>query len=211
MMALAYSEFPRIVELLAFVYVALFFVRSFMISKRIKTRDKRDKEIILRMLHYMNDKLFGRNSEHRLTLFVVDDVHKDYISPYVRFSIGGIDGVKDAEESNAHYTKGCGYTGIAWKQPSKCHVTVFPDFKTREEFEYYYLTKLSIPKEVVSNISDYMVKTKQIFCYGLVDSKDQFLGVLSIDSPIIWQPSTMTFLTEMLGLIRTVLEPIIRR
>lgn len=205
---LAYTPYPYLVSMLGVLYITTQAPRALLALKERRSIELSHRKAIHGFLHYMNNKLFGDQTDHRLTLFTVDPVNSDYIIPYVRFRVGGIDGIKDAEDSKSHYPKGIGYTGMAWEQPRNYHSCVFPEFEDRQSFEYYYTHELNIPRDIVEEISDYMVRVRQIFCYGFVDSRDQFLGVLSLDSCIEWEckPDEMPLLGEMLGVLGTLLE-----
>lgn len=212
-MMLAFSEHPKAVALFASVYVLTLIVRGGIVLRLKIGRKHLEAGIIHKFFHYMNQKLFNNLPGHRFTLFTVDPVNSSYITPYIRFRIGGRDGLRDAEESRAHYSQGMSYTGIAWQHPKRCHMHVFPNFGNREEFEFYYVNTLQVPRDAVQQISDYMIGVRQIFCYGFVDSRDQFLGVLSIDSNTEWgQPAdSMPLLDEMLGILRALLETLFSR
>ena len=211
-MALAYSTHPNAVIVLSLFYILTIAIRAFIVLRKRRSLDKLRRTAIHQFFHDMDHKLFGDQVNHRFTLFTVDPVNNKYITPYVRFSVGGIDGIKDAEQSKSRYLKGTGYTGMAWKEPRNYHFCTFPEFKDRGEFEYYYTHELKIPEDIVKEISDYMVNVRQIFCYGFVDSKDQFLGALSLDSCIEWRytPDEMPLLNDILGTLRALLESILK-
>lgn len=212
-MAMALTKYPIAVGLLSILYVLTLLVRGGLILRRKIGRKHLEARIIRNFFHDMNEKLFGNLPGHRFTLFTVDPVNPDYITPYVRFVIGGKDGLSDAEESNAHYLRDMSYTGIAWQHPGYYHRHVFPLFKDREDFEFYYVNTLGIPREVVQDISKHMIGVRQIFCYGFVGSDDQFLGALSIDSDTEWGqiPGSLPMLREMLGILRSILETLLLR
>jgi hypothetical protein len=206
-MALAISNHPVAVALLASFYALTLIVRGGIVLRRKIGKKHLEVRIIHKFFHYMNQKLFNNLPGYRFTLFTVDPVNSNYITPYIRFQIGGRDGLTDAEKSKAHYSQGMSYTGIAWQHPRQCHRHVFPLFADREEFAFYYVNTLKVPREVVKHISDYMIEVRQIFCYGFVDASDQFMGVLSIDSDTEWgqTPDSMVLLGEMLGVLKALL------
>jgi len=214
---LAYTEYPTAVLILGLAFLAAQLHPPIDTLLARKDREELRRKVIFEFFCFMNRTFFPTNeNEHRFTLFTVDLVNKNFIAPYVRFYVG-CPGMNEADKSKARYpwdTKGVGfgYTGMAWQRPKRFFYTTFPAFRSREDFEDYYINHLSIPKEVVKDISDYMVSVRQIFCYGFVDSKEQCLGILSLDSRIEWpqHPDAMPLLPEMLGALRTLLDSLFR-
>lgn len=206
---LAYSEYPRTAYALGGLFVIILSSRIYLVVKRRRSRYYTEKKVIHDFFYYMNNKMFDGAAGHRFTLFIIDPVNSNFITPYVRFEVGGTNAIEAAERSKARYLKGIGYTGMAWEKTKFYLSHPFPDFNSREQFEDYYINILKIPKDIVEDISNYMVKVKHIFCYGLVDKRDQFLGVLSLDSLSIWEKNPES-LAEMLSLLELLLESFFR-
>lgn len=206
---LAYSEHPRLVYALGGSFVVILSSRVYFVVKRRRSRYYTEKKVIHDFFFYMNNKMFGGVAGHRFTLFVIDPVNSNFITPYVRFEVGGTNGIEAAERSKARYIKGIGYAGMAWERTKSYISHPFPDFNSRELFEDYYINTLKIPRDIVADLSNYMVKVKHMFCYGLVDKQDQFLGVLSLDSLSSWEKEP-AFLAEMLSLLELLLESFFR-
>jgi hypothetical protein len=187
-------------------YIAVQAVRAFLIIKRKEVKNLARKRTIHTLFRTMNRNMFGDSANHhRFTLFVPDLIHKEYITPYVRFSVGG-NGISDSDKSKSYYPRGVGYTGMAWESPDTYHSRKFPEFSTRDAFELYYTETLNIPEKIVTQLSSTMQKVKQIFCYGFIDSNDQFIGVLSLDSCISWDPNENQYLGKTLIIAKEIIS-----
>ncbi|MBA3036521.1 MAG: hypothetical protein FP814_08520 [Desulfobacterium sp.] len=177
----AFNRHPYWAGILLFGYISIQLVRGFFAIQRIQEMDAEHKALTRSFFHYMNGKLFPQTQNyHRFTLFIQDDVNKNYIIPYVRYYIGAAEGETNLDNSKVRYPKNVSYTGMAWGDPEKFLYKSFPSFADRQEFERFYIHELKIPHSIVKNISDYMVKVRHIFCFGFVDDMGNFIAVLSL-------------------------------
>ena len=209
--ALAFSPHPRLVVILAVLYAAIVFLRVRYIFKRRKEVYRTEISTIRAFFHYMNERLFNGEPGHRFTLFCVDPINRDYITPYARFEVGDVD-ESGIPRSNARYRKGVGYTGQAWENLQEYTSCVFPEFSARNNLVEYYIHTLRMPDDIVRDISDHMINVRHIFCYGLTGYQGQFLGVLSVDSRSSWEreEEDKSLLIELLTILGTILESSVR-
>lgn len=99
---------------------------------------------------------------------------------------GADDPIAEANRSRARYRRAESVTGRAWSSPGKLILANFPSFSSRHEFEDFYVNRIEIDQDVVSDLSSYMERVRALLAYGLEDANRRFLGVVSIDfsSPI---------------------------
>src|SRR5207247_1926034 len=85
--------------------------------------------------------------------------------------------------SNARIPKGAALAGFAWENPKKLFKREdIPLFGTAEEFTTFYRTEFKMRDDIVETLSEHMMQVRSIFCLGLVNHRDEVIGVLSIDS-----------------------------
>lgn len=178
----AYSSHPSVTRIAGASYVIFLLIAGITTIRQRVARGYLMSEVLWGLFSHMNREIFRDDSRTRFTLFRRDPFFPQYIVPWYRFRKGATDGIYEADLSKARYRRGEGYTGKAWEDPgSKLYCAAFPDFKTRAEFETYYIDELQIDPKAVRDISDYMWHTRTLFSYGFTDSRGKFLGVLSLD------------------------------
>lgn len=150
------------------------------------TFKSRDAKIVLLaetaggLFRFMNKTLFGDAHTTRFTLFQLSG---GTLRPVARYFKGCTDVVQEAESSSCAYRIGEGITGSAWRSDGEqFDIQTLPPFERRRTLmDAYYIDTLKIPKDVVRNISDYMVDVRAILSYPLRDSHGKSLGLISID------------------------------
>jgi len=134
------------------------------------------------LFDFINKELFGRSNRTRFTLFREAPFRSSHIVPWYRFRRGCKSPIEEAETSMARYKPGEGLTGGAWSNPARNLVfQILPAFSNRHEMELFYINALEVTPETARSISDFMVEVRGIVSYAYLDSRDQFLGLLSLD------------------------------
>lgn len=177
----AYSETPRLSLVMGGLYIVLVLVRFFTVGQRREAIDVHEGEVLWGLFAMLNQAVFNGDNRTRFTLFRQDPFRPSHIIPWFRYRVAGKDAIDEAEQSNAHYKRGEGFTGKAWDKPGVLSFVPFPRFTTRSTFEQFYIDRLQIDRATVSSIGPYMEKVTGLFSYGFQDSRGKFLGVLSID------------------------------
>jgi len=186
---LAYSEHPTWVYVLGGIYVTITATGVYLTIGGWESDRNIEYWVFHDFFQYMNQKLFDGKQGHRYTLFTVDSVYPDYLTPYVRFTIGEtlLEAATAAEKSRAIVPRKCGYVGIAWEKPESLIYREFPVFGSRDAYIAYCTDVLHFPRSIVENTSPYMYNVRSRFCWGILDGERRsFLGVLSIDSKDLW-------------------------
>jgi hypothetical protein len=132
------------------------------------------------LLRLFTTEYFGENSGYRSTVFL-PGVDGRFLQPTVRYQYGVPFGKVD---SRSKFLKGQALAGFAWNRPEKAYMrdNIGP-FATDSEFLTYCRSDLQMQHETVRLLSDHVRHhVRGIYCTGLVDRTDNFLGVLSIDS-----------------------------
>jgi hypothetical protein len=134
------------------------------------------------LFHQINTQVFASSQCTRFTLFQ-EAPFRSCIVPICRYRRNGREPITEAEASRSWYRRGEGITGRAWDGPSnEFDVQVLPDFENkRGVMEAYYLHHLQVPKPRLQAISDYMVRVRGIVSYTFANSREQQLGLMSID------------------------------
>lgn len=167
---------------------------------------KNKEEAIRRQLIFLIDHFFGGSPEYRATILVPDDQH-EHISPRYRYKFG--ESPRERLDSRAQFKKGVALAGFAWQSP---HIPFkknnIPEFSENGEFIRYYINQFKMPEELVTRLSPYMKNVRSIFCYGLCNHRNEFSGVLSIDStdPAGFDNLGNAEIKEFLGVIEGLIE-----
>jgi hypothetical protein len=147
-----------------------------------KSRDHIQAEVLRSFFSQVHGELFPEDQQLRITLFRRCPYSSEYIVPWFRYTPGGGDLINEAKKSRAKYRIGEGFTGYAWQNAgTEIIIASFPEFKDRESFESYYTRTLRIDADTVKKISNEMVRTRTVLSHGFQDSRENFLGVLSVD------------------------------
>lgn len=178
---LAYSTNPTLTLIFGLIYIGLFVTRFIIVFKNRQSKDAVQGHIFWRLCRRIDEEVVDSKLGARITLFWRDPFNNDFIVARYRYGRGRSNPIIEANNSTARYKWEMGDTGLAWSQPGALFVSLFPKFQNKEEFETYYINRVSIEPEIVHDLSSYMVNVRTIISYGLEDSAGRFLGVVSID------------------------------
>lgn len=175
---------PRPALIAGAIYAFLVIVDGVDMVRGRKARDYAKAEILKTIFSRMNDEVYAGDVDTRFTLFLQSPLSSDYIVPWYRYRKGDEDLIVAANSSRAFYRKGEGFTGYAWANAGTELIWAnLPVFQDRAELDRYYTSALNVTPGSVGRISDEMLNVRCILSYGLTDSDNKFLGVLSVDLP----------------------------
>ncbi len=138
-------------------------------------------DAISKWLQRFGDTLFaGSNSVHRVTLFQRRKriFLGEILVPTHRYRLGRGNELK----SRAWFPRGQGMAGTAWNHPRQTLVHRFPEFKDRASCRLYHRHQLKLSRWRAYWLSHRMSKQRWLFCFGIVDDRNETIAVLSIDS-----------------------------
>ena len=169
-------------------------------TRKLKYQEQAD--VIWGILASLNRQVFLNSEKTRFTLFRPDPLDPRFIIPWFRFRRSGRNAIEEAKESVARYRRGEGETGRAWNKAGSNVIilTVMEEeFRDRSAMETYYIGKLDMPLERLGTISDYMIGVRAILSIPYNDSKERFLGILSIDISMPTKKSEEKFVLDNEG------------
>jgi hypothetical protein len=162
------------------LYVVFNFGRVGIDYLKEKSRPDLKTETIKGLLRSLTTALFRADHKTYRASVLLPNKDKEYIVPVYRYHYGGASGNCS---SKAKFPKGTAFAGLVWENPGKpLQRGDIPIFSTRQDFEEYYIWEFKLPHELVKNLSEQMRNMRSILCIALVDGKNDFIGVLSIDS-----------------------------
>jgi len=181
----AWSAHPGITTPAVTVYVLAAIVRWALVLRGRRAKDSVQGAVFWNLCDGINREMFG-DHRARFTLFMKDPFRWGRIVPRYRYAPGASDPIAEADRSRARYQRNESITGSAWGSPGEIFLANFPEFQSPQEFEDFYVNRIKIDEEIVSDLSPYMIGVRALITYGLEDTNHRFLGVLSIDfsSPI---------------------------
>jgi hypothetical protein len=143
------------------------------------TRVDQRQAAIIGILRSLTTAFFGEVPGYRATVLLPEKTDQ-YLTPVYRYQYGGPSGRTD---SKAKFHKGEAFAGFAWDQPRKFFGRGdLPICKDDKEFIDFYATQFGMQPESVQQLSNRTRKIRSIICFGLIDHRHDFLGVLSLDS-----------------------------
>jgi hypothetical protein len=178
----SYSSYP-ILSIICGVSYLIVATSHFVLGLRARRAlDYGRGEVVGTLFAFINQHVFGGDHRTRFTLFVPAPGKPEYIIPWYRYREGGNGPVDEARRSRARYRRDEGETGRAWAQAGrKVLCSSFPPFKTKQEFQTFYIDQMKVDADVARELSDYMVGVRTMFSYGCVGANHRILGVLSVD------------------------------
>jgi len=154
--------------------------RAFIDWRTMTWRQKPKDSAVREILRLFTIEMFGKNSSYRSTV-LVPDAKNHHLYPAHRYQYGNLPG---KWSSQARFPRGSAIAGFAWDEPTTLIKRDLGPFSSERQFRDYYVNELRMPSELISTLSPHTRKIRSIFCSGLVNHRDEFIGVLSIDSTI---------------------------
>lgn len=159
-------------------------------DRRAESLRKRPKDSAVReILRFFTREMFGEDASVRATVLLPDETNQ-YILPAHRYQYGGLPG---RWSSNAKFPYGAAVAGFAWEEKSRLFKWDLDSFADERTWRQYYRVTLKMPDELINRLSQHVRKVRSIFCAALVNHRDDFIGVLSIDSTL---PGTFAHVPE---------------
>jgi hypothetical protein len=194
----SYSFSPKVSMIAGASYFVLMLAAAVQTFHEREAYDSVQGEVVWGLFHQMNKEIFHGDHRARFTLFRCAPIRRDFIVPWYRYCKGALGPIQEAEKSKARYKRNEGLTGAAWVRTGQLLWPTLPKFSDRAEFEKYYIYELKIDRDIVQELSDFMVGVETIFTCGFEDGHGKFLGVLSLD---LQSPVPVNFDSQALALV----------
>jgi len=188
---------PWILAGLAFAWIGMFLLNEYWLEPRLRHAD-----LVNGALGHLYREWFGHNSGHRIS-FLAKRRLGFHLRVFFRFSHGN----STHFQSRAHFPIGKAVAGMAWKYPSRFWALQIPaTVHGPQPFRDFMRTEYKLSPRQTNLLSDETTEVRWIICYGIVDPRAEFCGVLCVDSIQAnslqqVKPETLTACANLLGAI----------
>jgi hypothetical protein len=161
---------------------------------------------IREILRFFTIEMFGENASFRSTV-LMPDPKNHYLYSAHRYQYGSLPG---KWSSKAKFPRGAAIAGFAWEDTTTLIKWDLGPFATDGEFREYCEKTLFMPRDLISNLSSRTRKIRTIFFSALVNHRDEFIGVLSVDStqPGVFQNVPEEKLKKFIAALEATLEEV---